>query len=124
MRFRLCVFSLTLIGTCFATLAAGQTIAAGLTYVCNGERLFLESCDIRGLSDNSTCMVAHLDKMRPNGFPTYSYDTRRSLKKLLPTCQQPSAQALAKAQAAQQKNAGEYQAGAATGNAGALSEQC
>jgi len=111
MRFRLYVFSLAaLIGTCSSTLAAGQTIAAGPTYVCNGERLHLESCDIRDLSDNSQCMVAHLDKMRPNGFPTYTYETRGTLKKLLPTCQQPSAQSLAKAQAAQQKNAGEYQA--------------
>jgi len=91
-------------------IAAGQTIAAGPTYVCNGERLHLESCDIRDLSDNSQCMVAHLDKMRPNWFPTYTYETRGTLKKLLPTCQRPSAQSLAKAQAAQQKNASEYQA--------------
>jgi hypothetical protein len=111
MRLRLCVFSFAaLIGTTSSTLAAGQTIAAGPTYVCNGERLHLESCDLRDLSDNSQCMVVHLDKMRPNGFPTYTYETRRTLKKLLPTCQQPSAQSLAKTQAAQQKNAGEYQA--------------
>jgi hypothetical protein len=111
VKLRLCLFSsAALIGTCSSTLAAGQVIAAGPTYVCNGERLHLESCDIRDLSDNSQCMVAHLDKMRPNGFPTYTYETRGTLKKLLPTCQQPSAQSLAKAQAAQQKNAGEYQA--------------
>jgi hypothetical protein len=111
MRFRLCVFSFAaLIGIYSPALAAGQTIAAGPTYVCNGERLHLESCNLRDLSDNSTCMVAHLDKMRPNGFPTYTYETRATLKKLLPTCQQPSAQSLAKAQAAQKKNADEYQA--------------
>ena len=111
MRFRLYVFSFAaLIGTCSLRLAAAQDIAAGLTYVCNGEHLHIESCNIRDLSDNSTCMVAHLDKMRPNGFPTYTNETRGTLKKLLPTCQQPSAQALAKAQTAQQKNAADYQA--------------
>src|SRR5216684_3342129 len=32
------------------------------------------------LSDSSQCMVAHLDKMRPNGFPTYKQTTQsRSL---------------------------------------------
>jgi len=67
-------------GAYFPTLAAGQVIAAGPTYVCNGERLHLESCDIRDLSDSSQCMVAHLDKMRPNGFPTYKQTTQsRSL---------------------------------------------
>ena len=81
MRLRLCVFSFAaLIGTTSSTLAAGQTIAAGPTYVCNGERLHLESCDLRDLSDNSQCMVVHLDKMRPNGFPTYKQTTQsRSL---------------------------------------------
>jgi hypothetical protein len=111
MRSLLCLFSFaTLIGTCSLAFAADQPIAAGLTYVCNGEHLHIDSCNIRDLSDSSTCMVAHLDQMRPNGFPTYTYETRGALKKLLPTCQQPGAQSVAKAQAAQQKNAADYQA--------------
>src|ERR1700736_3342619 len=91
------------------SLASADDMQTHVTYVCNGEHLFIESCNVRDLSDNSTCMVAHPDKMRPNGFPTYTNETRGTLKKLLPTCQQPSAQSLAKAQAEQQKNAGEYQ---------------
>jgi len=81
MRLRLCVFSFAAMsGAYFPTLPAGQVIAAGPTYVCNGERLHLESFDIRDLSDSSQCMVAHLDKMRPNGFPTYKQTTQsRSL---------------------------------------------
>jgi len=48
MRLRLCVFSFAAMsGAYFPTLAAGQVIAAGPTYVCNGDRLHLESCDIR-----------------------------------------------------------------------------
>ncbi|HEY1206866.1 MAG: hypothetical protein ABSH46_21095 [Bryobacteraceae bacterium] len=81
-----------------------------MTYVCNGEHLFIESCNIRDLSDNSTCMVAHTDKMRPNGFPTYTNETRGTLKKLLPTCQQPSAKAVARVQDAQKKWEDQYNA--------------
>jgi hypothetical protein len=51
----------------FYSLAIADDIQTNVTYVCNGERLFIESCNIRDLSDNSTCMVAHPDKMRPNG---------------------------------------------------------
>lgn len=85
-------------------------IQTRVTYVCNGERLFIESCNIRDLSDNSTCMVAHPDKMRPNGFPTYTNETRGTLKKLLPTCQQPSAKSVARVQAAQKKADDAYNA--------------
>ena len=88
---------------CCPALADDPVIVPGLTYVCNGERLHIDSCNIRDLSDNSTCMVAHPDHMRPNGFPTYTYETRGNLKKLLPTCQQPTPQQIAAAKNFQQR---------------------
>jgi hypothetical protein len=89
------------VGFCFPAIA--DDIQTHVTYVCNGERLFIESCNIRDLSDTSTCMVDHPDHMRPNGFPTVTYETRGTLRKLLPTCQQPSAKAVQRVQDAQKK---------------------
>jgi hypothetical protein len=94
----------------FSSFLYADDIQTHVTFVCNGEHLFVESSNIRDLSDNSTCMVAHPDKMRPNGFPTYTDETRGALKKLLPTCQQPSAQSLAGVQAAQKKANAAYNA--------------
>jgi hypothetical protein len=68
-------------------------------FVCNGERLEIESCNMQNLSDNSSCLVAHPDRPLHNGFMAYTNETRGNLKKLLPTCQQPSAAAVARAQA-------------------------
>jgi hypothetical protein len=86
MSVRLHIFSIAaLVGFC--SLASADDIQTHVTYVCSGEHLFVESCNVRDLSDNSTCMVAHPDKMRPNGFPTYTNETRGTLKTLLPTCQ-------------------------------------
>src|SRR5579862_1690355 len=110
MSIRLHLFAL--LGLC--TLAAAQDIQTHVTYVCNGEHLFIENCNIRDLSDNSTCMVAHTDKMRPNGFPPYTNETRGTLKKLLPTCQQPSAASVARVQAAQKKADDAYTAATTT----------
>jgi hypothetical protein len=93
---------------CFALLvlicfASAQDITPGLTYVCNGERLHVDSCNMRDLSDNSTCMIVHSDHMNANGIPTASYETRAALRKLLPTCQQPTAQQIAAAKNRQQR---------------------
>lgn len=85
------------------TLARAQDIPIGVTYVCSGEHIYIENCNIRDTSDTSTCMVAHPDHLTPTGLNTYTYLTRGALKKLLPTCQQPSAQQLAKAQAFQKR---------------------
>jgi hypothetical protein len=92
-----------LIGSCSLAMATDPSIVPGLTYVCNGERLHIDSCNMRDLSDNSTCMVLHMDKMRPNGFPMTTYETRGTLKKLLPTCQQPTAQQITAARNFQQR---------------------
>lgn len=82
---------------------AEDLIVPGLTYVCNGERLQIDSCNMRDLSENSTCLVAHPDHMRWNGLPTYTNETRGNLKKLLPTCQQPTAQQITAAKSRQQR---------------------
>jgi hypothetical protein len=113
MSVRLRTFSIAaLVGLC--SLASADDIQTHVTYICNGEHLFVESCNVRDLSDNSTCMVAHPDKMRPNGFPTYTNETRGTLNKLLPTCQQPSAKAVARVQDAQKKWQDQYNAAVST----------
>ena len=88
---------------CSPAQANDVAIVPGLTYVCNGERLHIDSCNMRDLSDNSQCLVAHPDHMRPNGFPTYTNESRGNLKKLLPTCQSPSAQQVAAVKNFQQR---------------------
>ncbi len=85
------------------SFARAQDIKLNVTYVCNGEREYVESCNIRDTSDNSTCQVAHPDRPQHNGFMAYTSETRGALKKLLPTCTKPTAQELAKADAFQKK---------------------
>lgn len=96
--------------------AAGQDLPIGATYVCNGERVFIENCNIRDTSDTSKCMVGHPDTVLPNGLMKYTYETRGDLKKLLPTCKQPSAQQLAAAKAFQDKQQAAYNANVAKAN--------
>src|ERR1035438_9665838 len=83
--------------------AFAQTIQTNVTYVCGGERMVVESCNMRDLSDSSSCLVQHPDRPLHNGFPAYTNETRGNLKKLIPTCQQPSADAVAREQARQKK---------------------
>jgi hypothetical protein len=80
-------------------VAAAQDVQTGVMFVCNGERLEIESCNMQNVSDTSSCLVAHPDRPLHNGFTAYTNETRGNLKKLLPTCQQPSAAAVARAQA-------------------------
>jgi hypothetical protein len=100
------------LGVCAAaaTFALAQDIKLNVTYVCNGERMYVESCNVRDLSDISTCMVGHPDRPKHNGFMAYTTETRGALKKLLPTCQQPSAKELAAADAFQKKQQALYDA--------------
>lgn len=86
-------------GLLCTVIASAQTIQTGVTYVCNGERIYIENCNIHDTSDTSTCMVGHPGTILPNGIMKYTYETRGALKKLLPTCTQPSSQVIAKAQA-------------------------
>jgi hypothetical protein len=34
--------------------------------------MFIENCNIRGTSDNGTCMVGHPDHIQPNGLMQYT----------------------------------------------------
>jgi hypothetical protein len=96
--------------------AVAQDIRLNVTYVCNGERVVIDSCNIRDTSDTSTCMVGHPDTVLPNGLMKYTYETRGNLKKLLPTCKQPSAQELAREEAFKKKQQEIYDANVAKAN--------
>jgi hypothetical protein len=83
----------------FAGVASAQSFQTGVTYVCNGERMLIESCNMRDVSDTSSCLVQHPDRPLHNGFVAYTNETRGTLNKLAPTCKQPSAADIAHAQA-------------------------
>lgn len=87
-----------------------QDIPIGATYICSGEHIYVESCNIRDLSDTANCMVGHPDKLLPNGMNSYTYVARGALKKLLPTCTQPSAKQAAAAAAFQKRQQDTYNA--------------
>jgi hypothetical protein len=88
-----------LLGLSLTAIASAQDIPLKVTYVCNGERIFIDGCNIRDLSDTATCTVAHPDHVLSNGIMAYTSQTRGALKKLLPTCKQPSAEEIAKEKA-------------------------
>jgi hypothetical protein len=79
--------------------ASAQDLQLHVTYVCSGERLFIENCNMQNLSDTANCFVGHPDTILSNGMMKYTNETRGSLKKLLPTCKQPSAEEIAKEKA-------------------------
>jgi hypothetical protein len=104
MSIRSSVFGLAaLIGLISSVASAEQSFQTGVTYVCNGERMEIESCNMQNLSDLASCMVAHPDRPLHNGFMAYTNETRGALNKLVPTCKQPSAEELARHQAFQKK---------------------
>jgi hypothetical protein len=96
--------------------AYAQDVKLNVTYVCSGERMYLESCNIRDLSDTATCQVAHPDRPKHNGFMAYTSETRGALKKLLPTCTQPTEKELAAAEAFKKKQQEIYDANVAKAN--------
>jgi hypothetical protein len=111
MQIRPGVFSIAALLVLFSGgIAAAQELQKGVTYVCDGERMFIENCNIRDLSDTATCMVGHPDTVLPNGLMKYTYETRGALKKLFPTCKQPSADQVARAQAFEKKQNDLYEA--------------
>ena len=99
-----------------AVFAAAQDVKLNLTYVCSGERMYVESCNIRDLSDTATCQVAHPDRPQHNGFMAYTTETRGALKKLLPTCKQPTPQEIAQEEAFKKKQKEIYDAAVAKAN--------
>src|SRR5271167_1308105 len=82
---------------------SASDVQLNAVFVCNGERIVIDSCNMRDTSDTSTCMVGHPDTVLPNGLMKYTYETRGNLKKLLPTCTQPTAQELAREEAFKKK---------------------
>jgi hypothetical protein len=100
MRIRAGVSAIAaLLGLVGCAVASAQDLQLHVTYVCNGERLFIENCNIRDLSDTANCFVGHPDTILANGIMKHTNETRGSLKKLLPTCKQPSAEEIAKEKA-------------------------
>jgi hypothetical protein len=100
----------TLLPFLLADFVHAEDILIGVTYVCSGEHIYIENCTIRDLSDSANCMVAHPDKLTPTGINSYTSVSRGALKKLLPTCQQPSAKQIAAAKAFQQRQQDIYNA--------------
>ena len=96
LRSACCVAGI-LVLLCAASNLRADDVQLGATFVCNGERLYVENCNVRDTSDSSTCMVAHPDRPQKNGLVVYTYETRGTLKKLLPTCKQPSSEEVRKA---------------------------
>jgi hypothetical protein len=96
--------------------ATAQDVKLNVTYVCNDERMYVESCNIRDLSDSATCQVAHPDRPKHNGFMAYTSETRGTLKKLFPTCKPPTPEELAKADAFKKKQQEIYDAAVAKAN--------
>jgi hypothetical protein len=97
------VIAAPLLGLLSSIASAEQSFQTGVTYVCNGERMEIESCNMQNLSDLASCMVAHPDRPLHSGFMAYTNETRGALNKLVPTCKQPSAEELARHQAFQKK---------------------
>jgi hypothetical protein len=111
--------AVALFASIFHNIAAAQNtdlLLPGVIYVCSGEKMFIENCNIRDTSDTSTCMVGHPDHVMPNGLMQYTTVTRGALKKLFPTCTQPTAQQIAAAQAFQKKQQDIYNANVAKSN--------
>jgi hypothetical protein len=105
------LLAIALVASNIAWAQAGASdIPIGVTYICSGEHIYVENCNIRDLSDSANCMVAHPDHLTPTGMSSYTYISRGALKKLLPTCQQPSAQQLAAAKAFQKRQQDIYNA--------------
>jgi hypothetical protein len=72
----------------------GQTILTNVTYVCNGEHIYMDYCAASD-ADSAKCAIAHPDKLY-NGGVTFTYDTKGNLRKLLATCTQPNAEEIAR----------------------------
>ena len=105
-----------LAGVFASAFAGAQDIKLGVTYVCNGEHIWVDSCNIRDLSDTATCMVEHPDHVNAGGIAAITSETRGSLKKKLPTCTQPTAKEQAAHDAFVKKQQEVYAANVAKAN--------
>jgi hypothetical protein len=75
--FRSQTLCLALLAVFVTAFCSAQDIKLHLYYVCNGERIAVDSCNMRDTSDNSTCMVVHDDQINSMGIPKASYETRK-----------------------------------------------
>jgi len=102
----------TILGPFATAFCAAQDLTFHVTYVCSGEHIYVEKCDTADPSDASKCMIGHPDHPPPAGmgFMTYTTQTRGVLKKLLPTCEQPTAADLARAENTRKMNEKLYDA--------------
>ena len=70
------LFVTTVIAVCAnlgtAQAPPSQDIPIGVTYICSGEHIYIENCNIRDTSDNANCMVAHPDHLTPTGLNSYT----------------------------------------------------
>ena len=89
--------------------AASQDIPIGVTYICSGEHIYIENCNIRDTSDTSNCMVAHPDHLTPTGLNSYTYVSRGALKKLLPNLHAAQCETSCRSQGLPAKAAGPLQ---------------
>lgn len=89
---------LTIATLCVFLCAVGvaQNLQMKVTYICNGERLIIDGCDIHDMSDTAHCFVAHPDRPLHNGMMAYTNETRGTLNKLIPTCKPPNAEEVRK----------------------------
>src|ERR1700722_1015846 len=110
LKVRAAAMGATLLCLSFGGVAFAQEFKIGAPYVCSGEHLFVENCNIRDTSDSGTCMVGHPDHVMPNGLMQYSNATRGSLKQLLATCTPPSAKQATAADAFQKRQQDLYNA--------------
>jgi hypothetical protein len=69
-----------LLSSFVAPITSAQDLQTKVTYVCNGERLVIDSCNIRDLSDSAKCMVGRPDTILSNGLMKYTYETRGDRK--------------------------------------------
>lgn len=104
LRLRFQTLCLALFAVFASAFCSAQDIKLHLIYVCNGERISVDSCNMRDTSDASTCMVVHPDHMKIYDIPVTTYETRATLKKLLPTCKQPNAASVAAEAGVQKKH--------------------
>ena len=112
---KVCVATLIAVFSTALGIAQDNGLLEGVTCVCNGERMFIENCNPNP-ADTASCMVGHPDHVLANGMMQYSNMTRGALKKLFPTCTQPSAKELAAVAAFKKKQQEVYAANVAKAN--------
>jgi hypothetical protein len=115
LYFKLSIATLLTVFATTLAIAQDKDLLEGVTYVCNGERMFIENCNPNP-SDTASCMVGHPDHVMANGLMQYTNMTRGALKKLFPTCTQPTAKELAAQAAFKKKQQEIYDANVAKAN--------